>query len=143
MLVGRAASISSLFLGMLVLSAKPALAHGDVSSQCYSCRVTFRSPCQPTSWTCTGIRVCHSKVFPSATPARPTCPTSKGNTPVSSGKTRAGIVQDIPICFSTDQAKKKILFDCEKFDSLRICTRYRDTVLFLVHFLFSPTARGC
>ena len=46
-------------------------------------RCLLRSPCLLTSWTCTVIRACPSKVCPSATPALQTCPTSKGNTQVS------------------------------------------------------------
>lgn len=42
-----------------------------------------RSPFKLISWTCTETRECPSRVCPSATPAPPTCPTSKGNTPVS------------------------------------------------------------
>lgn len=100
--VGRVASISSSFLGMLVFYAKAVLAFDDVSSHCCLGHVSYRSQCLQTSWTCTGIRVCPSKVFPSATPARPTCPTSKGNTPVSSGETKANIGQEVwlpwPLC---------------------------------------------
>lgn len=44
----------------------------------------LRFLCLLTSWTCMGTRVCPNKLCPSATPALPTCPTSKGNTLVSS-----------------------------------------------------------
>lgn len=43
----------------------------------------LRFLCLLTSWTCMVIRVCPSRVCPSATPVLPTCPTSKGNTQVS------------------------------------------------------------
>lgn len=134
MLVGRVASISSSFQGMLVLSATPALALDDVSSHCCLRHVSFRSPCLQISWTCTGIRVCPSKVFPSATPARPTCPTSKGNTPVSSGKTKASIGRDISISFLHWPGNNRSIIDCNKFGPLGrpLCT------LPLHHFIFSP-----
>lgn len=107
------------FLGMLIFSQKPDSALDDVSSHCRLCRVSFRSPCRRTSWTCMGIRVCPSKAFPSATPARPTSPTSKGNTPVSSAKQKANMGQ-------------KSLCNCCKLGSPGpLCT------LALHHFIFS------